>query len=88
MALKLAASKHCSKYLEIKSVISKKSLLPIPYFQGSDRIPVPFYLDIEDLLKQTPLTPPSSEKGSPPHITQFNSDGESQPGSPMYESGR
>lgn len=24
MALKLAASKHCSKYLEIESVISKK----------------------------------------------------------------
>lgn len=44
------------------------------------------HCNIEDLLKQTPLTPPSSEKGSPPHITQFNSDGESQPGSPMYES--
>ena len=50
--------------------------------------PFLFTLDIEDLLKQTPLTPPSSEKGSPLHITQFGSDGESPPGSPMYESGK
>lgn len=60
----------------------------MPYFQVSDRISVTFCPDIEDLLKQMPLTPPTSEKGSPLHVTQFNSDGESPPGSPMYESGR
>ena len=59
------------------------------YFQWfMAHFPFLFTIDIEDLLKQTPLTPPSSEKGSPLHITQFGSDGESPPGSPMYESGK
>ncbi|XP_062603205.1 sterol regulatory element-binding protein 1-like [Saccostrea cucullata] len=79
-----------------KSAILKKAIDYIRYLVNTNnrlkqenmalKLAASKHSNIEDLLKQTPLTPPSSEKGSPIHLTHFGSDGESPPNSPMYES--